>query len=92
MSVRATDVAAAKVFIVDDVPANLDLLYQTLSTDGHTVLAAPNGETALKLAVKSAPDLILLDRVDAGIERIRDVPLAVSCSAVMKITGMSRVV
>ena len=66
MNAPPLDAPPAKVLLVDDVPANLDLLYQTLAPAGHTILAASSGETALKIAAKSPPDLILLDVMMPG--------------------------
>ena len=37
------------------------MLYQTLETTGCKLLVAKNGETALAIAQKASPDLILLD-------------------------------
>ena len=51
----------AKVLLVDDQPANLDVLRRVLEHDGYQVLLAPNGEVALKNAARAQPDLILLD-------------------------------
>ncbi|WFS61559.1 two-component system response regulator [Pseudodesulfovibrio thermohalotolerans] len=48
------------VLVVDDVPANLDLLVETLK-DEYRVLAALNGREALNLVRTSPPDIILLD-------------------------------
>jgi DNA-binding NtrC family response regulator len=55
------DLAGAKVLIVDDVPANLNILSDALEPAGYEVLAARSGEAALDLALHSRPDLILLD-------------------------------
>ncbi len=52
---------AGRILIVDDQPANLDVLRQVLEMDGHQVLLAPSGQVALRSAAKGAPDLILLD-------------------------------
>ncbi|MBT7453364.1 MAG: SpoIIE family protein phosphatase [Gemmatimonadetes bacterium] len=52
---------AGRILIVDDQPANLDVLRQVLEMDGHQVLLAPSGKVALRSAAKGAPDLILLD-------------------------------
>lgn len=50
-----------RVLIVDDAPENIHFLMEILK-DQYVVLAAVNGERALKIAAKSpAPDLILLD-------------------------------
>ncbi|MGD2036556.1 MAG: SpoIIE family protein phosphatase [Desulfobacterales bacterium] len=49
------------LLLVDDNPTNLQVLYQTLETTGCKLLVAKNGETALSIAQKASPDLILLD-------------------------------
>jgi putative two-component system response regulator len=50
-----------RVLIVDDTPENIHILMGILK-DQYTVLAAINGEKALRLAaMEPAPDLILLD-------------------------------
>src|SRR5882724_995379 len=50
-----------KILLVDDVPANLSVLTAALEPEGYEILAAPNGPTALKVAAKARPHLILLD-------------------------------
>lgn len=47
--------------IVDDIPANLDILRHLLESDGFRVLAATNGPAALQIAARTQPDLVLLD-------------------------------
>lgn len=49
------------ILIVDDTPANLNVLTAILGGQGFRVRAAPNGQGALRTAQKSPPDLILLD-------------------------------
>jgi CheY-like chemotaxis protein len=68
MSRSLTGAQPAQVLIVDDVPANLDLLYQTLAMQGHAILAAASGEVALRVAHNSRPDLILLDVLMPGLD------------------------
>ncbi len=46
---------------MDDVPANLSLLIDTLEAAGHRVVAAPSGEVALQIAPEARPDLVLMD-------------------------------
>ncbi|HEX9371915.1 MAG TPA: response regulator [Roseiflexaceae bacterium] len=53
--------ANADVLIVDDTPANLNVLSAILGKRGYRVRAAINGSLALKTAQKAPPDLILLD-------------------------------
>ncbi|MDR2598970.1 MAG: response regulator [Oscillospiraceae bacterium] len=48
------------VLVVDDDTANLMQLIHILQPD-YTVFTAKNGKTALEIAAKSSPDLILLD-------------------------------
>jgi len=56
------------ILLVDDNPANLQVLFQTLGTLGCKLLIAKNGEGALAIAHKARPDLILLDIMMPGID------------------------
>ena len=49
------------VLIVDDNTTNLQLLHETLDGTGYRLLIAKNGRTALAIAGKANPSLILLD-------------------------------
>jgi len=49
------------VLIVDDTPANLQLLESILQERGYAVRAAISGQMALKAVRIQAPDLVLLD-------------------------------
>ena len=53
--------ANADILIVDDTPANLNVLSAILGKRGYRIRPAINGALALKAAQKAAPDLILLD-------------------------------
>ena len=55
------DLQGAKILLVDDQPANLDILSDLLESQGYNVHLAPSGTIALKSAVRVVPDLILLD-------------------------------
>jgi len=48
------------VLVVDDDPANIDVVKSVLSGT-YLVQAAVNGKVALKIATKKLPDVILLD-------------------------------
>ncbi|WP_255516201.1 hypothetical protein [cf. Phormidesmis sp. LEGE 11477] len=39
---------STKILVVDDVPANLEVLTETLSSLGHGISAVTSGERALK--------------------------------------------
>ena len=53
--------ANAKILIVDDKPANLDLLREMLAPLGHQIFFATSGAKALSIASSVLPDLVLLD-------------------------------
>ncbi len=53
--------AQSDIMIVDDNPANLRLLEDMLRLQGHEVRSFPLGRLALAAAMKSPPDLVLLD-------------------------------
>lgn len=60
--------SAADILIVDDTPANLRLLCGMLRERGYKVRPVPSGETALRAAQASPPDLILLDVTMPGMD------------------------
>ena len=51
----------ARILLVDDNTTNLQLLHETLDGQGYKLLIAKNGKTALAIANKARPSLILLD-------------------------------
>jgi DNA-binding response OmpR family regulator len=61
MNSNPMTVSAANILVVDDVPANLQILARMLQSGGHKVRLAPSGEHALQAARMEAPQLILLD-------------------------------
>jgi adenylate cyclase len=79
--------APASILIVDDTPANLELLSGMLTVRRYGVRAAISGELALKAARHSPPDLVLLDINMPGMdgfevcrrlkedEKLRDIPV-----------------
>lgn len=76
-----------KTLLVDDTPANLDVLRKTLEPEGYEISIASSGEAALKIAPRFLPDLILLDVMMPGMngyetcrrlkenEATRDIPV-----------------
>ncbi len=56
-----------RVLLVDDAKANLDILVEGLKSD-HKLSLALNGETALQIAARTPPDLVLLDIVMPGLD------------------------
>ncbi|MBL1211038.1 response regulator [Geminocystis sp. GBBB08] len=49
------------ILIVDDIPENLELLFQILTEHNYEVRRVLNGKQALNIAIIDSPDLILLD-------------------------------
>lgn len=56
------------ILVVDDTPANLEVVCETLSDAGYEVATAINGDRALKRVQAYPPDLILLDIQMPGID------------------------
>src|SRR5215467_3509173 len=52
---------SARELVVDDLEANVKLLEAKLSSEYFDVLSAYNGHTALQIAERELPDVILLD-------------------------------
>ena len=55
------------ILIIEDDLHIAELLTYNLEKEGFHVIALPNGETALELATKIKPDLILLDLMMPGL-------------------------
>lgn len=60
--------ALEHVLLVDDNPINLQILYKTLQGCGYKLLIAKDGETALDIASRVSPSLILLDIMMPGMD------------------------
>ncbi|MEI7612488.1 MAG: HD domain-containing phosphohydrolase [Betaproteobacteria bacterium] len=56
------------ILIVDDTPANLQVLGEILKGKGYKVRPVPNGKLALAAAESDPPDLILLDIMMPGMD------------------------
>lgn len=59
---------AEQLLLVDDNPSNLQILIATLKDCGYKLLVAKDGESALAIARKAHPELILLDIMMPGID------------------------
>lgn len=49
------------ILLVEDEPTSQELVKYLLEERGHKVLVASNGESGWEMALKHAPDLIILD-------------------------------
>lgn len=61
MENKELDLSGMRILVVDDVPANIDVLRKTLEAEGYNISFAPNGKIGLELATLSMPNLVLLD-------------------------------
>jgi CheY-like chemotaxis protein len=57
---------AATLLLVDDNPVNLQVLLKTLDGHGYRLLVAKDGRTALDIAQRVRPDMVLLDVLMPG--------------------------
>lgn len=51
----------ARILVIEDNPADLDLMSYLLESGGHQVIQAHGGEEGVGAAVTSHPDLVLCD-------------------------------
>jgi len=56
------------VLVVDDEPANVELIVRRLTGNGYETLTATNGHDAIAVATKEQPDLILMDIMMPGLD------------------------
>jgi CheY-like chemotaxis protein len=68
MNKNKVDLQAPRILLVDDQPANLNLLYELLEGEGYRISVAPSGPVALKVVEQAEPDLILLDVMMPGMD------------------------
>lgn len=52
---------AARILVIEDDPASLELLKYLLERAGHSVRGAPDGATGLRAALENSYDLVLCD-------------------------------
>ncbi len=79
---------SSKILVVDDTPANLEVITETLSSVGYIIATAISGDRALKRLQNYLPDLILLDVQMPGIHK-QLLPNEIQCleSMVLKPVG-----
>jgi two-component system sensor histidine kinase/response regulator len=64
----ADEFCPARILVVDDQPANIQIIGAMLGALGHEIVPAADGLTALKRMAMRAPDLILLDLLMPGMD------------------------
>ena len=73
-SLEAAESIAKTILIVDDVPANLEVVSRHLESHGYRAVVAQGGKEGIERAELVQPDLILLDVLMPGARRLRDLP------------------
>jgi CheY-like chemotaxis protein len=58
----------AKILIIEDNPANLELASDLLEILGHEILPSETAEEGIQLAANELPDLILMDVALPGMD------------------------
>jgi DNA-binding response OmpR family regulator len=66
--VRQETATARRILVVDDEQSIREVVAQYLELEGYTVMQAPNGLDALRLAEAYPPDLVILDLMLPGID------------------------
>jgi DNA-binding response OmpR family regulator len=85
----------ARILVVDDEPHILEVVRAYLVRDGHDVLTASDGDTALARTREQPPDLIVLDVMlpgRSGFEVLRDLRRSGSTAAVVMLTARDDVI
>ena len=59
---------ADRILLVDDDATNLDVLRHTLDGRGYRLFVTRSGESAIEVARRTQPSLVLLDVVMPGID------------------------
>lgn len=68
MANQSVNLNGSTILIVDDTPANIDVLANILESVGYAVSFATNGEKAIQIALFDRPSLILLDVMMPGMD------------------------
>jgi two-component system sensor histidine kinase/response regulator len=68
VSAQLNETGPAQILVVDDQPANIQIVGRVLGKLGHEIIPATDGATALKRVRLRMPDLILLDLLMPGLD------------------------
>ena len=85
----------ARILVVDDEPRIVEVVSAYLVREGHEVATASDGESALVLALESAPDLVVLDVMlpgRSGFDVLRELRASGSPAAIVMLTARDDVI
>lgn len=86
-------VPAARILVIDDNPAVVDILVTLLGEEGYRVSGAVTRDEGLKLFILSHPDLVLLDIAlpgrSNGIEVLKRIRSISPTTRVIVVSGMA---
>jgi DNA-binding response OmpR family regulator len=85
----------ARILVVDDEPHITEVVRAYLQREGHEVITAADGDTALELARSSRPDLLVLDVMlpgRSGFDVLRTLRAEGLVSAVIMLTARDELV
>ena len=68
MAESTVELKGSRILVVDDTPANLELMCRAIAGAGYEAMVAPSGEMALQLAQRFLPALVLLDVTMPGMD------------------------
>jgi CheY-like chemotaxis protein len=74
-----------KIIVVDDEPLIAHTLVDILRGEGHDAASVSNGKSALELAVKLMPDLVLSDVIMPGMNGIDAAKEILKCAPTCRI-------
>jgi CheY-like chemotaxis protein len=84
---------AARILVIDDNPAVVDILVTMLGEEGYRVSGAVTKDEGLKLFILSHPDLVLLDialrGTSNGIEVLKRIRSISPTTPVIVVSGMA---
>jgi CheY-like chemotaxis protein len=84
---------AARILVIDDNPAVVDILVTMLGEEGYRVSGAVTEDEGLKLFILSHPDLVLLDialrGTSNGIEVLKRIRSISPTTPVIVVSGMA---
>jgi CheY-like chemotaxis protein len=80
---------SARVLVVDDEPAVLDLVARVLGREGYEVLTAPDGDAALAVVSQGPVDCLLVDKFLPGRHGFEVMALARALQPQLKVVLMT---